>query len=151
MDEAKKKFAMQALRRASYRWRSRGEALKKARVSRGQYRCAKCGAISDRHGVQMDHREAVVDPKVGYVNLDTWVDRLLCDESNWDCLCISCHDIKSIGENKVRKQTRAEANAARKEVRTKKKKKDPKTNKHTGQSLDDFLIECGIKLPEDDI
>lgn len=150
VDEAKKKFAMQALRRASYRWRSRGEALKKAKVSRGQYKCAKCGIIADRHGVQMDHREAVVDPKVGYVNLDTWVDRLLCDESNWDCLCISCHKEKSSGEMEIRKQTRKEANEARKLARKKAKKKDPKTNKHTKESLDDFLAECGIIIEDKD-
>jgi hypothetical protein len=92
-----------------------------------------------------------VDPKTGWTTLDDFANRLLCDESGFQAICNECHDIKSIGENKVRKQTRAEANAARKEVRTKKKKKDPKTNKHTGQSLDDFLVECGIKLPEDDI
>jgi hypothetical protein len=105
----------------------------------------------DRHSIAVDHRDPVVDPNKGWTNWDDYIERMFCEESGFDILCNEHHDQKSIGENKVRKQTRAEANAARKEVRTKKKKKDPKTNKHTGQSLDDFLVECGIKLPEDDI
>lgn len=146
LDESKKKFAMQALRRASYRWYSRAAALKKARVARGQYQCKECSIITDRHGVQMDHQSPVIDPLVGYVDLDTWVDRLLCDESNWACLCLFCHKSKSAGENLIRKSTRLEANAKRKATRAVAKKKDPKLNKHTGTTLDDFLKECGIEI-----
>jgi len=144
----KKAFLIQTLRRASYRWPHRNAVLKRARVARGQYKCELCSAVVDRHNIKMDHIQAVVDPAVGWVSLDVFADRLLCDESGFQAICTSCHDIKTKGENKIRHQTRKEANEARKLARKKAKKKDPKTNKHTKESLDDFLSECGIIIED---
>jgi hypothetical protein len=73
---------------------------------------------------------------------------MFCDEAGFQVLCNSCHDKKTEGENKVRRRSRAERNAIKKEERNRAKAKNPKTNKHTGQSLDKFLKECGIELPQ---
>jgi len=144
----KKAFLIQTLRRASYRWPSRNAVLKRARVARGQYQCELCKAIVDRHNIKMDHIDPVVDPAVGWVSLDVFADRLLCEESGFQAICLECHSVKTKGENLIRKQTRKEANEARKVARKKAKKKDPKTNKHTKESLDDFLSECGIIIED---
>ena len=100
----------------------------------------------DRHSIAVDHRTPVVDPLTGWTNWDDYVERMFCEESGFDILCHDHHDEKTKGENLIRKQTRAEANTARKTARSIAKKKDPKTNKHTGQALDDFLKDCGIDL-----
>lgn len=96
----------------------------------------------------MDHISPVVDPAVGWVSLDVFADRLLCDESGYQCICVTCHDAKTKGENQIRKQTRAEANLKKKLHTREVRKRNPKVNKHTGGSLDDFLKECGIDIEE---
>ena len=48
-DKELKSFVIATLRRASYRWYSRTEALKNARVSRGLYKCESCGFEMDRN------------------------------------------------------------------------------------------------------
>ena len=143
----KKSFLIATLRRASYRWKARGNVLKAARVARGQFQCQICKRIVDRHNIRMDHIHAVIDPAVGWVSLDVFADRLFCDESGWQAICQDvCHSAKTKDENEERRKTRAEQNKAKHDKRVSDKKKLPKTNKHTGNSLDDFLIECGIDI-----
>ena len=146
----KKAFVINTLRRASYRWPSRTEALKKARVSRGQYQCKLCGPskLYNRHDISADHVLPIVDPNTGWQSWDSYIERIFCDEPGFQILCDTHHSEKTAGENKTRKRTRDERKADRKKTRAKAKKRDPKTNKHAGQSLDEFLKECGINLDE---
>jgi cytochrome c553 len=99
----------------------------------------------------MDHIHPVVDPAVGWVSLDMFADRLLCDESGFQAICLECHDVKTKGENQIRKQTRAEANLKKKLHTREVRKRNPKVNKHTGGSLDEFLKECGISLEDKEL
>jgi hypothetical protein len=103
----------------------------------------------DRHSIAVDHREAVVDPAKGWTNWDDYIERMFCEESGFDILCHEHHDAKSKVENLERKQTRAEANLKKKLHTREVRKRNPKVNKHTGSSIDDFLKECGINLEED--
>lgn len=141
----KKSFLISQLRRATYKFPPRNEALKKARVDRGLYKCAGCSKITDRHDIRMDHILPIVDPNVGFVDWNSYIERMFCDEIGYQALCNSCHDQKSQGENSIRKQTRAEAN---KKKQVKRKKERLKKSPHLKQDLDALFEEIGINLEE---
>ena len=60
-----KTFITGELRRSSFRWRARQEAMANARVERGKYKCNSCGDLFGPKQIILDHIEPVVDPKVG--------------------------------------------------------------------------------------
>jgi len=108
-----KAFIINTLRRASYRWKNRGEAKKRYKVKVGEfktgrakygYSCAKCKLVFKSGEVQMDHLYAVVDPIKGFVGFDEYILRMFCDEENFICLCSGCHDEKTAVEREYRKK-----------------------------------------------
>lgn len=99
----KKTFAIQALRRASYRWPLRYAAVKAVHIARNQYVCAVCKLIHPRKNIQIDHIEPVVDPLIGWAGWDSYIDRLFCDTSNLQAICRPCHDEKTGRERLIRK------------------------------------------------
>lgn len=101
------KFAMAALRRASYKWPARYNALKAARVGRNEYVCAKCpeGVTHKKNDVQIDHISPVM-PTSGWDNWDGFIDRMFADDGEFQVLCKKHHREKSISENAVRKSAR---------------------------------------------
>lgn len=102
MDYRKKNFAINALRRASYRWPSRYNALKKHRIGRNEYFCASCGVISGKKDMQLDHIHPVV-PVTGWDGFDGYIDRMFTDtEDGFNLLCKNCHKEKTDNENKLR-------------------------------------------------
>lgn len=105
MDIHKKNFAIQALRRASYRWKPRSEAMKRAKIERGKYRCEKCKEIKQRKDIQIDHQHPVI-PVLGWDNFDNYIDRMFCDISGFNILCKACHNIKTQSENMIRKSVK---------------------------------------------
>lgn len=147
----KKAFIINLLRRGTYRWPSRNAVLKRARVERGIYKCELCLKLVDRHDISLDHKSPVVDPTVGFVDWQVYIDRMYCEESGYQAICGSCHDAKTSGENQIRRRTKAECNAQKRADYKTKKTRAPKTNKHTGSSLDRFLEECGIELPSEPV
>lgn len=104
----KTNFIKNSLRRASYRWPARNEALKSARVERGLYRCAMCQLTFKRDQVQIDHIIPVIDIKEGHTTWDKYIERLFCDQNGFQICCITCHDIKTSQEDKLRAVYNAE-------------------------------------------
>jgi 5-methylcytosine-specific restriction endonuclease McrA len=104
MDNKKlKNFIINILRRASFSWKPRGEAKKRFRVPNGTfkngnpkfgYQCAKCKETFMSKDVLMDHIDPVV-PLEGWDNFDGFIERMFCDESNFQCMCKECHDQKT--------------------------------------------------------
>jgi len=95
------------LRRLSYQWSPRKEAIKKARVDRGKYRCAICqGEMFGPKDIQLDHIQPVIDPHNGFENWDTYINRLFCEEDGFQVCCKTCHKYKSMMENQIRLQTK---------------------------------------------
>lgn len=113
MDQKKKQFAINTLRRASYRWPGRWMAEKRSKVGRNQYKCELCGNIFGKKDTAMDHIVPVVDPEKGFEGFDQYVDRLFCEESGFQRLCHPCHDIKTGKENSTRKATKKKASKKR--------------------------------------
>lgn len=107
MDKELKSFLIATLRRASYRWSGRYNALKESRIGRNEYVCASCGLIHGRKEGHMDHIEPAVDPVKGWVNLEEFAIRLFCDKSGFARLCISCHKDKTNQEREIRKENKS--------------------------------------------
>lgn len=97
------------LRRLSYQWTPRKAVQKAARVSRGKYRCNSC--LGENFGptdIQLDHILPVIDEEIGFVDWNTYIDRLFCEEDNFQVLCKPCHASKTFFEQEIRKQVKRE-------------------------------------------
>lgn len=112
------KMAMNAIKRSLWlRWKPRIEKLKegKVRVKVGKFKngndryklhwtCENCNELVPT--VEIDHIEPSIDPKTGFVDLETWISRLLVSKNKLQRLCISCHDDKTFRETGVRAEER---------------------------------------------
>lgn len=96
------------LRRLSYQWPPRKQAIKNARLDRGIYQCATCEGKFGPKEIQLDHITPVVDEEIGWVDWNTYIDRLFCSEENFQVLCKPCHAAKTFFEQEIRKQVKRE-------------------------------------------
>lgn len=103
-----KQFLVNILRRASYRYPGRYQAMKRAKIGYNQYYCEnpECGLVHGRKDGAMDHIDPVVDPKTGWIDLDTYAERMFVSEDGYQRLCNRCHDEKTEKENAIRKEKR---------------------------------------------
>jgi 5-methylcytosine-specific restriction endonuclease McrA len=89
-------------------------------MRRVHYKCASCGLhFLDKTGfkqIALDHILPVIDPLVGWVDYNTYIERLFCSIDNLQVLCKPCHSKKSIAEGGTRKQTRTEKTAKEKGI-----------------------------------
>lgn len=104
LDKEQLSFARQALRRASYRWKPRNEAIKNARVSRGIYKCANCNRSVGNKEKELDHVEPVIRTSGSNQTLGEFASRLYVPTSGWQILCPECHQAKSEKENVKRRK-----------------------------------------------
>ena len=102
----KKKWIMNCIRRASYRFPPRWAAKVSARIERGQYECNSCKKIFKDKEIELDHIEPVNDPVLGFTTWDEFIRRMFPDESGFQVLCTECHLKKSISEGVVRRKRR---------------------------------------------
>jgi 5-methylcytosine-specific restriction endonuclease McrA len=100
-----KSFIIQLLRRGTYKWPPRTEAMRNARVERGLYKCAMCEKLFGPKSIKVDHVEPVVSTSVGFVDWNTYIARMYPeDPKQFQILCETCHDSKSAIERELRKQ-----------------------------------------------
>lgn len=109
-------FIISALRKAP--WPPKFEAKKLAKVGYNQYKCAKCGNIGPatleplegksrrRNNADVDHIEPVVDPSVGFVDWNTFIERLYCEVEGFQVLCWECHTEVTAEEREIAKERR---------------------------------------------
>lgn len=107
-------FIKSALRSASQRWGPRNECIRRARVSRGRYKCECCGEIGPatlpplegnkkrRKNIIADHIHPVI-PITGFDSWDETIERLFCEIDGYQAICWACHKIKTDEENQARK------------------------------------------------
>lgn len=106
--ERLRKWLISQLRRLSYRVPDgqRLEAMRRARVGYGKYKCAHCAKVCAPKEYQLDHIEPVIAPEDGWVSYDVYVERLFLPEKGADllqALCLECHHKKSAQENARRR------------------------------------------------
>lgn len=115
------------MRRASFRWPPRGQALKEARIRQIEnpktgricwtYRCAGCKLELFAKETKIDHiepvvpivsgvQEADVSIRASALHLGSYVRRMLCEPQGFQVLCRPCHDIKTKRENEARRIAR---------------------------------------------
>jgi hypothetical protein len=106
-------FVRNQLRGASWKWKPISEAMKKAKVGHGVYICQGCLhnvpvtiVVNGKRikNVFVDHTNPIVDPVVGFVSWDEFINRLYCEEDNLQVLCGECHDKKSYEETQIAKE-----------------------------------------------
>lgn len=66
------------------------------------YECNMCKNHFPAKDVEVDHIQPVVDPDVGFVSWDLFIERLYCKMENLQTLCKSCHKEKTKDERKER-------------------------------------------------
>jgi len=120
-DKDQKAFVISQLRKATYKWKYRTEAIRKARIDRGVYICATCSKLMMAKDFSVDHKTTVVDEN-GFVDWNTYIPRMFCHTDNWQVLCKECHDIKTQHEKEGRKMYRQKTKP---KVKTSKKIKEP--------------------------
>jgi 5-methylcytosine-specific restriction endonuclease McrA len=106
----KKAFIVSVLRSGTRRWPPKYETLNEAKTEKKinpatkrlaqHYKCRKCRKDFPAKMVQVDHIKPVVTPSDGFVDWNTFVERLFCDKDNLQVLCVSCHDKKTQKEKK---------------------------------------------------
>jgi hypothetical protein len=82
-------------RSAWLRSQLRSNAIKKARVERGAYKCGCCGGLFKADELNVDHMAAKGH---GNPNLIQYVARTFCSPDKLTVLCIPCHKYKSAKE-----------------------------------------------------
>jgi len=101
-------FLTNKIRRISYQWPPRKEAIKKARIERGRYRCNICEGTFGPKEIQLDHVEPVVGEEDGFIDWNIYLERLFCSEEGFQVLCKPCHEAKTFLENQIRVQVKHE-------------------------------------------
>ena len=100
-------FIKSALRSASNRWAPKYTSKKNARIARNTYLCAKCGSKVGNKDIKIDHINPVVSVEDGFVDWNTYIERMFVEMDGFNALCKKCHDIKTKAENKQRKANKA--------------------------------------------
>lgn len=111
-----KAFIISGLRAASRRYPLKWEVLHDASVGKkinkktnrlsNHYKCNACKGVFPSAEVQVDHQIPVIDPTVGFVDWNTYIDRLFCVKENLQCLCTGCHSEKTAQEKKLSLSTK---------------------------------------------
>jgi 5-methylcytosine-specific restriction endonuclease McrA len=108
---SKETFIKGCLRRGSLMYRPISECRRLARRAPNQYECSLCKGLFTSKEIDVDHLRPVIDIMTGFVDWNTYIDRLFCDIEDLACLCKTCHKSKTESEVHMRKYARAKRKA----------------------------------------
>jgi len=107
-----KSFIVSALRGAFRRWKPKQECIKaaftktKVNPKTGRmcmhYKCVSCKKAFPNKEVVADHIIPIVSDK-GFTTFDDWIVRGFVAQDGFQCMCKTCHKIKSKEETLARK------------------------------------------------
>lgn len=86
---------LRAVRREVPKHKKDGSLAKKPAV---QYLCGICGTWTGSTKIAVDHKEPVISVIDGFVNWETFIDRLFCEKENLQPCCATCHKSKTYQE-----------------------------------------------------
>lgn len=111
-----KAFIVSGLRSCSRRYPPKYQCLADACVGKkinkktnrlgNHYTCNGCKDEFPSAEVQVDHIIPVVDPATGFVDWNTYIERMFCEKSNLQVLCKACHKSKTITEQELSLSTK---------------------------------------------
>jgi hypothetical protein len=123
MDAKLKSRIIGCLRKLTYSFKPRQEALNRQKVYAATFQCQCCNGVVYTGSkkvldedltklyphvtigkVSVDHIEPVVDPTSGFQGWDIYITRMFPEASGWQVLCDPCHDNKTKTESEIRKQ-----------------------------------------------
>lgn len=106
-------FIVSLLRKGSLAWPPRAEAFKRAYVGQmrnkstgrmaAHYRCAGCQGLFPMKECHADHIDPVISVD-GFVDWNTYIERMFCPVDNFQILCKPCHLIETNRERRERKK-----------------------------------------------
>lgn len=97
------KWLIHELRRLHSKWGPRKITYVAARVERGKYKCAHCGGIFGPKFIDLDHIKPVISVQDGFIDWNTYIDRLFVSKDGYQVLCKTCHKQKThVEENPYR-------------------------------------------------
>jgi len=116
--EARKhQFLISLLRNGSRKWPDKYQVKDAAKTEKKinaktkrlaqHYRCASCKGEFPSSEVQVDHIIPVISPVDGFIDWNTYIDRLFCDKDNLQVLCTECHDKKTATERITKNENRS--------------------------------------------
>lgn len=79
-----------SLRRTWLYSEERKEVKNAARVNRGEYQCEECKCIVGHKNINIHHIEPVIGLN-GFVDWNTYIERLFCPKNKLQALCLVCH------------------------------------------------------------
>lgn len=107
-------FVFSQIRAGMRRYPPKFQCLKEAKVGKKlnpasgrqaeHYKCAGCSKDFPQKEVQVDHIKPVVDPRKGFIDWNTYIDRMYCKAENFQVLCKGCHKTKTLAEKARRKK-----------------------------------------------
>lgn len=89
---------MKTVRRERPWYKKDGTLASKPRV---EFKCSVCNSWHMGKNIQVDHRDPVVDPHIGFIDWNTFIERLFCEAHNLDLICKDCHKIKTDHEKSI--------------------------------------------------
>ena len=90
---------MMKVRREVPKFNKDGSRAKKDSV---QYRCNVCQTYVGSTHVAVDHITPVISVSEGFVDFNTFIERLFCDVNNLQVICDDCHNLKTNSERIAR-------------------------------------------------
>lgn len=127
--DIKTHYRLQAALRKQFQWTPTiRQALNRAKIGPDYYLCEGCelvickrpegptleeivlyaeqDALVVHDKIAVDHIEPVVDPEVGFVDWNNYINRLFCPVNSLQVLCGFCHYSKTQVENQLRAEVR---------------------------------------------
>ena len=105
-------FIISTLRSGMRRYPNKALALKAASVGKKinkltgrmaeHFQCRKCSGHFPRTSVQVDHIDPVVDPNKGFIDWNSFIERMFVALDKLQVLCKTCHSGKTRTEQKER-------------------------------------------------
>lgn len=109
-----KNFIISGIRSAFRRWPPKYECLAKASVGRKvnektgriaeHKKCAICQGEFPSNFMEVDHIEPVIDPTKGFIDWNSFIERIAVGVEGLQCICKTCHKEKTDKERQIRKQ-----------------------------------------------
>jgi 5-methylcytosine-specific restriction endonuclease McrA len=108
---------LRAVRRECPKYNQDGSRSKRDAV---QYQCNVCQNWVGSTKVAVDHINPVVSVDEGFVDFNTFIQRLFCDANNLQVICDECHDKKTYAERigRLLKQYGAELDKIEQDIKS---------------------------------